>query len=78
MRGLIFAAAAAGVLAAAFAVPASAQEAEKDPLQQKYEDKVAESWFKDGGWSDDYDAVRATAKETGKPIFAYFSRSYSP
>lgn len=84
MKGTFLSAAAAGFLAAALAAPALAQEAApagapaKDPLQVKYEEKLAEPWFKDGGWTDDYDAARAKAKETGKGIFAYFSRSYSP
>jgi hypothetical protein len=78
---------AAGIFAAALPSPATAQEGgapapaaapAKDPMVAKYEEKLAEAWFKDGGWTDDYDAARAKAKETGKPIFAYFSRSYSP
>jgi len=78
MKRAVLAIAAAGILAAVPAAPASAQETEQEALRRKYEDKVSEAWFKDAGWSDDYDAVRAKAKETGKPILAYFTRSYSP
>lgn len=89
MKRSFLAVLAAGLLAACFPAPAPAQEGgapvpvpagapAKDPLQVKYEEKLAEPWFKDGGWTDDYDAARAKAKETGKGIFAYFSRSYSP
>ena len=78
MKGTFLAVAAAGFLAAAFATPASAQDAQKEAMQKKYEEKIAEAWFKDGGWTDDYDAALAKSKETGKPILAYFSRSYSP
>jgi len=52
---------------------ASAQEAS---LQTKYEKKVAEAWFKDNGFTDDYDKAKDLAAKTGKPIFAYFTRSY--
>ncbi len=78
MKGAVLAVAAAGILAAAFATPASGQESDQEAMRKNYEEKIAEAWFKDGGWTDDYDAARAKAKETGKPILAYFSRSYSP
>ena len=29
-------------------------------------------------WTTDFDAAKAQAKQTGKPIFAYFSRSFRP
>ena len=64
----------AGVILAATATVGLAQ----DDLQAKYEKKVAESWFTDNGFTDDYDVARAKAAETGKPIFAYFTRSYAP
>ena len=44
--------------------------------EEKYAKKKAEDWFVKGGWSDDYDAVRATAKKEGKLILAYFTRSF--
>ena len=54
------------------------QEAkQKAELQAKYEAKVSESWFKDGGFTDDYETALARSKETGKPIFTYFTRSYA-
>jgi hypothetical protein len=52
--------------------------AQQEDLKKSYESKIAEDWFVKGGWSDDYDAVRARAKEEGKIIFAYFSRTYAP
>ena len=63
------------VLVAGSAFSAFAQQGET--MEQKYEAKVAESWFKDNGFTDDYDTARELATKTGKPIFAYFSRSYS-
>lgn len=54
-----------------------AQQA-KDDMTVKYEAKVAESWFTTNGFTDDFDTAKKRAKETGKPIFAYFTRSYAP
>ncbi len=56
---------------------ACAQTSQAD-LKASYEAKLSEDWFVNGGWSADYDAVRAKAKEEGKLILAYFSRTYSP
>ena len=50
----------------------------QEALQERYEAKIGQDWFVDGGWSDDYDAVRARAKKEGKVILVYFTRSYSP
>jgi hypothetical protein len=47
-------------------------------LQQKFDKKVAEAWFTDNGFTADYDVARERAKEGAKPIFAYFTRSFSP
>jgi len=65
-----------GLLALGMATAAQAQD--KSDLQAKYEAKVAESWFTDNGFTDDYDTARELAAESGKPIFTYFTRSYSP
>ena len=68
------------VLAALFASPVLAQgrtPSSQDELKKRRADKVAESWFTEAGWIDDYDAARAKAKEADKLIFAYFTRSYS-
>jgi hypothetical protein len=66
----------AAVLFAATSLSALAQDGETK--EQKYEKKVAESWFKDNGFTDDYEAAKKKSAETGKPIFAYFTRSYAP
>lgn len=54
------------------ASPCSAQD-----LEAKYKAKLAEGWIKSPAWITDYDAARKAAKEQGKVIFAYFTRSYS-
>lgn len=45
--------------------------------QAKLDKKLAEGWLKDPVWITDYDEALAKAKETGKPIFGYFTRSYA-
>ncbi len=62
--------------AASLAGSACAQGSQED-LVAKREAKLAADWIKLADWVLDYDEARAKAKETGKPIFAYFTRSYS-
>lgn len=59
------------------AAPTAAQE-DVDPLQTKLEAKLAKPFVAHGNWILDYDEARKIAKEEGKLIFAYFTRSYSP
>ena len=47
-------------------------------LEEKRDKKLASEFLKKAAWNTDYDKVREEAKKTGKPIFGYFSRSYSP
>ena len=76
MRGVL-ASLLSGLLLAAAAAPARAQESQES-LKAKYEAKIGEAWFKDGGWGADYDKAREQAKAGGKLIVAYFTRSYAP
>ncbi len=46
-------------------------------LEQQRADKQAKAVFAKAPWTFDYDKARAEAKKTGKPIFAYFTRSYA-
>ncbi|MHC5065953.1 MAG: hypothetical protein ACYTG5_18485 [Planctomycetota bacterium] len=39
--------------------------------------KLAKPVFKKADWVFDYDQARARAKEEGKLLFTYFTRSYS-
>ncbi|MDA0666374.1 MAG: hypothetical protein O3A95_07095 [Planctomycetota bacterium] len=65
------------LLGLCLAAPAVAQE-DVDPLQTKLEAKLAKSFVAHGNWILDYDEARKIAKEEGKLIFVYFTRSYSP
>lgn len=69
--------AAAGLITALLATSALAQGSQDDPKALRAA-KVAEAWFTANPWTDDYDEARAKARESGKVIFAYFTRSYSP
>jgi len=40
--------------------------------------KLGERWVTSAPWVTDYDEALATAKQSGKPVFAYFTRSYAP
>lgn len=74
----ILQAAAAAVLLVPLAAAGDAGATGVDDLKDKYEEKLAQDWVKHGGWITDYDEARAKAKEEGKVLFAYFSRSYAP
>lgn len=61
----------------AFAMPMQAQDAQ-DPNQAKLEKKLALPFISKGGWHTDFESAKKAAAEQGKPIFAYFTRSYAP
>jgi hypothetical protein len=67
-----------GIFLAAFAGTAAAQLPPQEELQKRLDAKLSQAWIQANPWITDYDAARQKAKETGKPIFAYFTRSYSP
>jgi hypothetical protein len=56
--------------------PVAAQD--QATLTAQLEEKLASEFVKLVPWFTDYDAARAESVRTGKPIFAYFSRSYAP
>lgn len=45
--------------------------------EEKRDKKLAEEWLKKAPWITDYDQAREESKKSGKPIFAYFTRSYA-
>lgn len=66
------------VLAALFTGAAlPAQQADQAELQRRRAEKVQKEVFGRAPWMFDFDAARAAAKESGKLIFAYFTRSYA-
>ena len=62
-------------LATLFALVAPVATAQD--LQAKKDAKMQEAWFKAAPWTADYDEARKLAAESGKVIFAYFTRSYA-
>jgi hypothetical protein len=76
MRALPIAVAGLLLLGTVPTVPA--QDDPQAALTSKYEQKVAESWFTDNGFTDDYDLARERARDARTPIFVYFTRSYAP
>lgn len=55
------------------AAPAQAQS-----FEEKLEQKLAKEFVSKVDWIKDYDAALKASKESGKQIFAYFTRSYAP
>ena len=47
-------------------------------LESNLKEKLGKEFMRNAAWNIDYDIAKAKAKETGKPIFAYFTRSYQP
>lgn len=64
----------AGVLALFLAASTSFAQSLEDRLEKKLEKPFA----KNAAWVLDLETAKTKAKETGKPIFAYFTRSYAP
>jgi hypothetical protein len=69
-RSALFFAAGLGLLGV---LPAQSQE----KLAELRDAKLASEWLEKADWITDYDKARAAAKESGKPIFTYFTRSYA-
>ena len=61
------------VLSLGFVSAASAQS-----LEEKRDKKLASEFLKKAAWFTDYDKAREESKKSGKPIFGYFTRSFSP
>ena len=65
----------AAALAALLAFPAASSA---QSLEEKLQEKLQKPFASNAEWVLDYDEALAKAKEEGKAIFAYFTRSYSP
>ncbi len=64
-------------LALALVVGTPALAAAQDDLVAKRDKKLAEPFLKKADWITDFDEAKAAAKNDGKLIFAYFTRSYA-
>ncbi|MHC4972125.1 MAG: hypothetical protein ACYTG3_07320 [Planctomycetota bacterium] len=57
----------------AFSATAYAQS-----LEERLEAKLKKPFLKNAAWVHDFAEAKGKAKEQGKVIFAYFTRSYAP
>ena len=51
---------------------------DQDKMKANFEEMLGHDWYVDGGWTVDFEAAKATAREAGLPILAYFTRTYAP
>lgn len=51
---------------------------DQEALKAKRAEKLAKPVFQKAKWQLDYDQARAAAKQQGKWVLAYFTRSYAP
>ena len=66
-------------LAAALTPELTAQRTyDQDKMSANYAEMQTHSWYTGGGWITDFEEAKAKSKKTGKPIFAYFTRTYAP
>lgn len=67
-------------LSSLLAMPAVAQEdaALQAELQEKFDHKMENPFVAHGNWLTDYEQARKIAKQEGKLMFVYFTRSYAP
>lgn len=47
-------------------------------LEEKYDAKLKKKFMSTIKWEQNLEEAMRKSKETGKPIFGYFTRSYSP
>ncbi len=55
---------------------AMVQDPEQGELKKRYDEKIGREWLKKADWILDFDRARAQARQSDRPIFAYFTRSY--
>ena len=66
----------AGLLAAYSAVAGAATQ-DQEAMKAKLEKKLNEPFLAKSSWITDFDLAKKESVKSGKPIFAYFTRSYS-
>lgn len=68
----------AAATASALFAPSVCSQKSQDELKASFAEMQTHSWYVDGGWTTDFATAKAEAKESGRPIFAYFTRTYAP
>ncbi len=51
---------------------------DQDDMLHRKTELLAEAWLGKANWVMSYAEAKAKAKQSGKMIFAYFTRSYAP
>jgi len=77
MRRGLYAAAVAALIVGSFGGVAAAQDGQEG-LKAKLDEKLSEEWVANGEWITDFDTAKDKAAKSGRPIVAYFTRSYAP
>lgn len=65
------------LLLAALGGDLRAQRPDQEELKARKAAKLGEPWLQNADWILDYEEAKAKSAETGKPIFAYFTRSFA-
>ena len=66
------------LLAAVALLVAAGAALAQDSLEENLQKKMKEPFLAKAGWITEFDKAKAESKKMNKPIFAYFTRSYSP
>lgn len=66
---------AAGLLPASL----SAQRTyDQDKMTANFAEMQTHGWYTGGAWTTDFADAKARSEDTGRPILAYFTRTYAP
>ncbi len=65
-------------MAIALALGLASAAAAQDGMEEKRDKKLKSEFFSKAAWNTDFAKAREESKKANKPIFAYFTRSYSP
>lgn len=66
------------VLAAVAVLVGAGSVLAQDSVEEKLQKKLKEPFLSKAPWILEFDKAKSESKKSGKPIFAYFTRSYAP
>ena len=66
------------VLAAVAVLVGAGSVLAQDSVEEKLQKKLKEPFLAKAAWILEFDKAKSESKKSGKPIFAYFTRSYAP
>ena len=67
----------AAIALAFLAAAGVARAQDQEQMKKNLEAKLEKPFLKNGTWILDFDEAKELSKKSGKPIFAYFTRSYA-